>query len=278
MFGSRYRNHPEILIQSLHQMNDSYADKFTGTSLLKNWLAKFYISLFGIPEIGFQVRGIYFRQAIGSLHAFKPRAILDIGSGIGCYALYLAAKYPKTKVTGWEIDRSKLKESNKLLKEFGTKNAAFVYGDIAKRIEYKNTYQLVFIIDVMEHIEDYKKVLKNMYKLVTPGGYIYIHVPQVNQQRIFYKLKSWKHEDHVREGFEPILLARELREVGFRVISRRNTFGFFGSLAWELNHMILAKSQIFTALCYPFIYGLSLLDSMIHNRRGLGVAILAQKI
>ncbi len=278
MFGSDYYKHPEILLQSLHEMNGVYKEKIQISSLIRSWFASAYVWLFGIPEIGFQVRGMYFRQALRSLGAFSPKTILDIGSGIGCYSFFMAKKYPNAKIVGWEIDRSKLAFAREVQKEFGATNTKFVFGDIVKSHEGRNIYDCMIIIDVLEHIHEYKRVLKNMHHLLKAKAYVYIHVPQVHQVRHFREFATWEHVDHVREGFELKTLTNELLKVGFRVIKSTHTFGFFGSLAWELNHMALAKSQFLTALVYPLLYGISLLDGWTKNKRGLGIAILAQKI
>lgn len=277
MFGSQYSRHPEMLVQSLREMNDRYAHGFSGMIGWSAWLAGIYIRIFGIPEIGFQVRGMYFRQALRSFMTFSPKTILDVGSGIGCYSFHMAKRFPRARVTGWEIDRSKLAYSQQLSKEFQAENTAFVFGDIVNPPKKKNSFDLITIIDVMEHIPDYKKALNNMYTLLNPSGYVYIHVPQIKQVRFFREFRSWEHADHVREGFAPASLVQDLQHAGFVIVSVRNSFGYFGSFAWELNHMLLAKSKALAAVCYPFLYVVSLVDGMIRNQRGLCVAIIAQK-
>lgn len=278
MFGSIYYKHPEILLQSLHEMNGVYKGKIQTSSPIQSWFARIYIHVFGIPEIGFQVRGMYFRQALRSLGAISPKTILDIGSGIGCYSFFMAKKYPNAKIVGWEIDKNKLMFAKGVQKEFGVTNTKFAFGDIVKNHEGRNIYDFMIIIDVLEHIKDYKIVLKNMYRLLKIKAYVYIHVPHVHQVRHFHEFASWEHADHVREGFDLTILKKDLLKIGFRVIESKYTFGFFGSLAWELNHMVLAKNQFFTALVYPAIYGLSLIDRMTIHKRGLGLSILVQKI
>jgi 2-polyprenyl-3-methyl-5-hydroxy-6-metoxy-1,4-benzoquinol methylase len=138
-------------------------------------------------------------------------------------------------------------------------------------------YNLIVNIDVLEHIVDYKTVIKNFYRLLKIGGYIYIHTPQPNQKRIFKQFEKWHHEDHVREGFTPEELRIELKRLGFRIIEMKETFGFFGKLAWELNHFTLKKSFVLAGLFFPFFYCLAEIDLLFNNKGGLGTAILAKK-
>src|SRR5205085_9906865 len=138
----------------------------------------------------------------------------------------------------------------------------------------KEKYKLNVNIDVLEHVDDYKKVLKNLSALLLPGGFIYIHTPQPNQKRIFKSFKTWAHEDHVHEGYTPDDLVQEFKKLGFKVIEKKETFGFAGKLAWELNHMGFKKGFIVTGLTYPALYLIGLFDLKTKNKNGLGTALL----
>lgn len=278
MFGSDFFNHPEILMQSLQDMNKQYKNTaHIYPTYLQRKLQSLYIRLFGIPEIGFQVRGMYFRKALRTIKNFKPTKILDAGSGIGSYVYYLSKLFPKTHIDGWEIDKRKLAFTKKFSKELLINNVRFTYGDITKRQNKRKVYDFIISIDVLEHIRDYKKTLKNFYTLLRPGGYLYIHTPQINQKRFFDKLKSWEHKDHMREGFEPEKLIADLETIGFRVVFREYTFGFFGSLSWEVHHLLLAKSFVLAGLAFPILYLVALIDRYIDNEKGLAVSYLVQK-
>jgi len=278
MMGSIFANHPEILMQSLSSMNDRYADVSSRKDGLLRRLQSMYIRIFGIPEIGFQVRGMYFRDALRNITQRKQLSnVLDIGSGIGNYVFELSRQFPDAQVDGWEIDRDKLSFSKKFAKELGKKNVSFSYGDITKKPSATNTYDLIINIDVLEHIKDYKKALRHMYALLRPGGHIYIHTPQMNQQRFFKRFESWEHEDHVREGFNSKKLKSDLTRLGFEVVSLRHTFGFFGSLAWELNHLLLKNSFVLAGIFYPLLPILARLDTCVRNKKGLGFMIIAEK-
>ena len=214
MFGSEYANHPEILMQSLHEMNAKYQKPRCSANML-GFFQSIYIRLFGIPEIGFQIRGMYFRKALWEMRDFKPKKILDAGSGIGSYTFYLAKLFPNASVEGWEIDKNKLAFCKKFSKELNIRNAPFSFRNLTNTLGYKSKFDLIVNIDVLEHIKDYKKVLKNFYTLLMPGGYVYIHTPQLNQKRFFSRFDTWKHKDHVREGFDPITLRRDEKQALF---------------------------------------------------------------
>lgn len=278
MFGSDFASHPEILTQSLQEMNSQYGD---GSDSLHKFLLRIlqsiYIKVFGIPEIGFQVRGLYFRKALKYIRNFSPERVLDVGSGIGVFVFYLSKLFPEALVDGWEIDKQKINYTTDLKKEFCVDNSNFVYRDIIVNNTEKSIYDFIVTIDVLEHIKNYKKALENIYALLKPKAYLYIHIPQEKQKRFFSEFRSWEHEDHVRVGFNPKDFIKELKRMGYKIVLEDYTFGYFGSLAWELNHKLLKRSLVLAGIAYPFLYLLSLLDIVLKNNYGLGVSILARK-
>jgi SAM-dependent methyltransferase len=278
MFGSDYSQNPEILLSSFGEMHKTYRGIAQKKKSKSSILQKAYLKILGIPEIGFQIRGLYFFDLINkNIGNKKIKDILDAGSGIGAYTFYLSKRFPKSKIIGGEIARDKLLFTTNFAKEHGFDNVAFAKFDVTATPKEKNKYELIVNIDVLEHIENYKKVLNNFYKLLKPGGYLYIHTPQPHQKRIFKQFHKWAHEDHVHEGYAPEDLRSTLEGLGFRIVELRQSFGFFGKLAWELNHMSFKKGFIVAGVIYPILYVIGYIDVFFDNEEGLGTAILAQK-
>ncbi len=277
MFGREYANHLDVLTQSFGEINNLYQKKIKDNSDI-SFFKKIYVMLFGVPEIGFQIRSAYFKKILASHLLNKNlKKILDAGSGIGAYTFLLGQTYPQAKVTGGDIDKYKLKSCQTMTKELGLKNIEFDYLDITKINNKENYYDLVVNIDVLEHIDNYELVLENFFNMLQKNGYLYVHVPQPNQKRIFNSLKKWHHEDHMREGISKKELETSLGKLGFRIIESRETFGFFGKLSWELNHLALSKSFFIAGLLYPLLNIVANLDLWQNNKNGLGIAVLAKK-
>lgn len=279
MFGFQYANYVDTILNEMGGMTEDYKKraKVSPIRFIK-YLQKIYIYIFGIPEIGFQVRALYFKDMLKKLQVKDMDTILDAGSGIGAYTCYLGAFFPRAFVDGLEIDREKVKFCERFVKEqYKTSNVHFFYGNLEKDKLKENTYNLIISVDVLEHVNYPVEVLQKFYKALKPKGFLYIHVPQIDQKRFFKSMVSWHHEDHVREGFSPDDLVKEFESIGFRVVYTKNTFGFFGSLAWELNHIFIYKSFVMAGLLYPFLYLLAKCDLFINNRNGLGIAVLVSK-
>lgn len=278
MFGKEFNNQIFILRQSFKEMNDEYKNKVQDNEE-KNILSasqKVYISLFGIPEIGFQIRSMYFKKILSSHLKNNLKKILDAGSGIGAHSFWLAKKYFPAKIMGGDIDKDKLTSCKVLANQLGLKNISFAYYDIRK-VPKKSSFDLIVCIDVLEHIRDYKKALRNLYVLLKKNGYLYLHVPRPNQKRFFKFLEAWHHQDHKHEGLDKKTLERILPKIGFKIITTEETFGFFGKLAWEINHLSLSKNLIIAGILFPLLYLIASLDTLWRNNNGLCIAILAQK-
>ncbi len=279
MMGSIYSDYPGILLQSLSSMNEGYAGMSGKRTGFIPALEKAYLRLFGIPEIGYRIRGLYFRSAMRVIARYiRPVRALDVGSGIGNYVFDLTGLFPGARIDGWEIDRGKLAFTREFAKKKGYDRVAFSYGDITRLPKTSAVYDLLVNIDVLEHIKDYKTALRNMHRLLKPDGFLYLHTPQAHQKRFFKRFESWEHADHAREGFVPQELADDLRSIGFEIVEQRSTFGFFGSLAWELNHLTLSVHRVAAAIAFPFLYAVACLDLITDNgSRGLCTAIIARK-
>lgn len=277
MFGREYANHLDILFDSFGEINKKYKKKIKKINPLVKRFKQLYILIFGIPEIGFQIRSVYFKKIMTShLSNKRLKKILDAGSGIGIYALWTGRTFKNAKVMGIDVNRKKLKSSKIIANEHGINNVEFSYSDITRSLK-NSAYDLIINIDVLEHVNRYRIVLQNFYKSLNKAGYLYIHVPQPNQKRIFGSFRTWHHEDHVREGISKLDLENALKELGFIIIVSKETFGFFGKLSWELNHMMLSKSFILAGFFFPLLYFLAEIDLWNYNKNGLGIAILAKK-
>lgn len=277
MFGKEYASHLDILLQSFGEINEKYKKKIGKDNFLIEKLKMFYVSLFGIPEIGLQLRSMYFKQTLASNFLNEALTkILDAGCGIGVYTLLLGKAYPQAQVTGGDIDKYKLQSGKTIANELNIGNVIFKYLNITK-INSNIKHDLIVCIDVLEHIRNYESALKNLCKLLKSEGYLYIHVPQPNQKRIFNSFKKWYHEDHVREGIAKTDLENSLQKLGFKIIISKDTFGFFGKLAWEINHLTLSKSFFIASITYPLLYVIAKIDIWQKNKNGLGIAVLAKR-
>jgi 2-polyprenyl-3-methyl-5-hydroxy-6-metoxy-1,4-benzoquinol methylase len=276
MFGREYYKYPELLTHSFSEMSKDYGKKKIKKSSLMLALQKTYVFLFGVPEIGFQIRYLYFNKILKTINT-KIVNVLDLGTGIGSYAFNMARRFKGSNIEGWDISDVKINCANKLCREKNCKNVNFYKKNFLSINKIDTKFDLIVMIDVLEHIKESDLALRRISALLNKGGYFYIHVPRGNQKRIFKQLENWEHEGHLHEGFSSEDLKNKLKKLNFKIIKHGQTFGFFGKLSWELNHLMLARSLILASLIYPFLYLLCRFDLKVKNTDGLAMYLLAKK-
>lgn len=99
-------------------------------------------------------------------------SFLEIGCGTGFVTHAIHHAFPHLKLTGSEYFDEGLVYARKRLPEVN-----FVQLD-ARNMEYESSFSLIGAFDVLEHIKEDELVLANIYKALTPGGELFLTVPQ----------------------------------------------------------------------------------------------------
>lgn len=120
----------------------------------------------------------------------KPKAngkkLIDIGAGSG-----LMMKFFKSNgflVDGIEYEK---KYVEKMKADKGLSKSLITQGDITK-IKGKEDYDFVVSADVIEHIEDHERAVKNLFSFVKPGGMMIVAVP-AHQYLYSQRDRDWGH-------------------------------------------------------------------------------------
>jgi SAM-dependent methyltransferase len=116
----------------------------------------------------------YYLNQIPNITEITPR-VLDVGCGTG----YLLRKMLAQGFDAWGLDpypRGKALE-NSLSKRVTT-------GNIHE--SPKKPFQIITAVEVLEHVEDYMKLLESMKELLLPNGFIIVTVPNKWRFRVTY--------------------------------------------------------------------------------------------
>jgi len=110
------------------------------------------------------------KNMVGKKHKTFPAKHLDIGSGDGRFIAMLAAEY--------EIQSHACDYTNELIKD------ADVTVDIVnlndEKLPYKsNEFDIITAIEVIEHLENYRKVIRESFRILKDGGTIIITTPNI---------------------------------------------------------------------------------------------------
>jgi 2-polyprenyl-3-methyl-5-hydroxy-6-metoxy-1,4-benzoquinol methylase len=144
----------------------------------------------------------------------KGKRILDVGCGTGTMLGYLA-RYGEAQ--GMDADEEAIRFCN----ERGVTNVQLVP---AGEMPFEdNTFDVVTMLDVLEHIDDDRGTLGDLYRVLKPGGSLLISVPA-------YKF-LWGAQDEIsnhKRRYVAAQLKARMEEAGFRVrkLSYFNTLLF----------------------------------------------------
>ena len=101
--------------------------------------------------------------------------VLDIGSADGVFTKVILEGTKAKKVIGIDVLKSSVVWANKHWKR--NKRLKFKVGD-AHKLDFKaGEFDAVFSLEVLEHVEDPKKTLKEIKRVLRKGGYAVFLVP-----------------------------------------------------------------------------------------------------
>lgn len=191
-------------------------------------------------HMGNWIRELYFSHYVKKyIHGrdFSIRDILDGGCAQGHYARTVARMFPGANILAVDIKERKEWVSNI------PPNVVFRRRDLLL-LDETESRDFIYSVDVIEHIIGNEKVLRNFFRALRPGGFLYLAVPcEETQQFVFPRsffgdLYAWADIEHVGEMRRVKDLTRLLEEIGYEIELSRSTFTFFGHLTWETEYLL----------------------------------------
>lgn len=101
----------------------------------------------------------------------QGKKVLDIGCGVGYYAIPLALKC--NHITGIDISNHNIELANKYSREMHIRNTTFTVSDL---LEYSTSekFDFIFAITVLMHCQNIDLALQKIQSLLKPGGYFLV--------------------------------------------------------------------------------------------------------
>lgn len=159
----------------------------------------------GSSTLPYPVRRAEYPWAISQAKLDKPMEILDIGSGVSLLPIYLATK--GHKVLSIDNDDILMNRVSPLLAKLCSTSVKYNEGDVVKLNFEDNTFDRVFCISVLEHLEEekvdgkyvnYRKrnldilAIKEMLRVLKPNGLLIMTFDWSENQE---DLRSYKMQD-----------------------------------------------------------------------------------
>ncbi|MFH1061439.1 MAG: class I SAM-dependent methyltransferase, partial [Candidatus Omnitrophota bacterium] len=146
----------------------------------------------------------------------NDKLILETGCGTGRLCCLLGESFYNARIIGIDITQESLDIANKLKEYLGVSNVDFKKGDLFK-LDYPDEYfDVVFNDGGIEHFpleqeNNYNDALREMIRVLKPGGKIIVDVPNWNCfAHTFYKWFLKKTGKGYEYGYEKSFKRREL--------------------------------------------------------------------
>jgi len=185
----------------------------------------------------------------------KCNYLLEIGSGIGLMGAYIRNKSKEIKYLGIEIDKEAFEKSKSL-------NLNTINSDFKVMAEIKESFDVILLWEVIEHLQDLKKFIELAYIKLNRGGKIILSTPNYNK---LYNYPN-REKDNIYQDAPPIHLNFFTKE------NIRNVF--------EFNQFVKCEVKVKK---YPYIQHKSLtfyknvFKAMFNKYNGSTIFFIAQK-
>jgi ubiquinone/menaquinone biosynthesis C-methylase UbiE len=156
---------------------------------------------------------------IGKLVEEIDGNILDLGSADGVFSKVIFDKSKARKLVGLDVLTSSVAWANRHWKGSGMK---FVVGDAERLVFPAGSFAAVFALEVLEHVKNPEKVLKEIKRVLRPGGYGIFLVPtdSILFRSIWlfwtkFRGKVWK-DTHI-QTYRNNYLPKLCKKAGFKI-------------------------------------------------------------
>lgn len=124
----------------------------------------------------------------------NKKIILEIGCGQG-FSTFIRSKKKNTKIIGTDLSKTEIKIAKERYPnvDFRVMNA--------EKLEFKNdSFDEVYAIEVLEHVNNIKKVLREISRVLKSGGKLIVSIPYHKSEKWLIKIRPtyFKEIHHVR--------------------------------------------------------------------------------
>ena len=163
--------------------------------------------------------------------------LLDVGCGEGRHIFGVMQDYPLMKCIGIDMDHESIKiaeEGYDYFKSISHAGAEFLKGSAYNIPFPDNFFDLVICSEVLEHLHEYNDAVKEMHRVLKPGGKLYASVPASWPEKICWNLsKDYQNQPggHLRI-FDQKKLVSEIQEEGFLFLSSERFHAIHSPYWW----------------------------------------------
>lgn len=159
-----------------------------------------------------------------NVHQLQSKKVLDIGCGAGTVSFYLASK--KARIWGIDISQRAIQKCVQTAKNLSLQKQARFFCGTLDTLKNNSKFDLVICSEVIEHIENDREFLKDIYKILKKGSVLILSTPSKNAPlyKIGFARKFDKRVGHLRR-YLPEEIEELVKSVGFSIKEVKLTEG-----------------------------------------------------
>ena len=251
----------------------------------KSLPAKVFYFLLGHVNSTLRMDHHHIVRTIRALSPSRGSRILDAGCGFGGCALYLARIFPSCEIVGMDINQDNIENCKFISNKYSLENTSFFAQDL-DTFEVIGQYDIIYCINVLEHIRDDDRLLRRFYSALNPGGHLLVYIPTDKWRSIFRDMSDipeyvWDlASPHKRDGYSEDELKKKVGAPGFKTAELRYVQGIWGILTQELTLLFWEHQRlntVATLLFFPVSFPLGYVDSLVHYKSGNCILMIARK-
>ena len=197
-----------------------------------------YIRIFGLLDFPNRLRARLVKAEVDRLNPLK---VLDLGSGTGCYSFYLSRE--GRGVSGVDMDEERICESAHIAERLGRRNLRFYCGSAGECLQDfpSESFEIALAMEVLQYLGDVGLALREIYRVLKPGGHLVGHVPALGYLR-----------PQERTLFDDQEIQSMLSSRNFRIIKIVPTFGRTLRALCGI-YDVISRWRVLAGLLFPFI-------------------------
>ncbi len=207
----------------------SYTSKLPGSPVKRTWKR-----IFGTLDLHSHTRlRPVLRHAERYSTGRRPRTIraLEVGCGAGTNLFELAQRVPGLTGVGFDVDSEAVTVADRTARQLFPNRLAFLAAD-ACRDSTRGEFDIILLIDVLEHLATPKAVLEMVSRRLRPGGELLVSVPTPRFPRVFGE-RFHRAIGHVVPGYDlPALNALVPRDL--ELVAHQYNTGLVASIPCAL--------------------------------------------
>lgn len=185
--------------------------------------------------------------------------ILDCGCGEGFYTMIISELFD-VQITAFDVDSELLERASNWIEN--REAVRFVKGDIRNGLPFgDNTFDKIICSELLEHLDKDLEALKEIYRVLKPGGIVGLTVPNENYPFLWDPL-NWTREHLGLSHFNPKNTI--LGGVWSLDHKRLYSVGTIRKLSEEVGFQVLSAEAL-THYCFPFNYHILRLGKLLYS-------------